>query len=339
MRLFFAIAAAFIALTGESASAQDHSRIYDKAALSADAERYKLRVTQIYELGVEPFLTDAEKQRIGEVELVFPMPEEGDYVLDFYAYEENGRGVVALPVLSLKALEDLTTAYAWIYSNNYSLSTIDLYFAMLQHRPESGFAGGRYPPPLAALGVPADAYKFPPVDQLSLSLRNEAYAFALIHEIGHLFHDHPDFFDVSAEEAQADEVEADAFALEVLSRTGTPPLGPTLFFQAQAYSLPNQGQFETEAAWLKYLAERANHPITTDRLRAMGAYLRQTLADKRGDERDIWAFIGTRMDDIAEVLDDVDLQTCIATLAKKADLDLLTPRADVAGDAIAANCG
>ena len=326
-------------LVAAPALAQDHSRLYTPAELKADAKRLETAVRKIFELGLAPALTAEEKRRIGAVDFVFPAPEGDDYALDFYAYRENGRSIVAMPLLSLKALEDLTTAYAWIYSEQYSLSTIDLYFAMLQHRPQEAFPGGAYPAPLPALGVPADAYEHAPVDQLSLSLRNEAFAFVIIHELAHLFYAHKPYFEISAEEARRGETEADAFALDVLGRTGTPPLGPVLMFQAQAYSLPNRGQFADEKEWIDFLGKRSNHPLTTDRLRAMSAYIGGALAQKRPNEREIWAYIGGQLGEIAGILEDVELQACIAKLAKEADLSVLKPRSAVAGDAIAAACG
>ena len=81
-----------------------------------------------------------------------------------------------MPVLSLKQLEDLAFAYAWLQVAGKSHSAIDLYYAMLRHKPKSKFPGGRYPDILTALGAPNNVMQIPQVRNLAISIRNEAYA-------------------------------------------------------------------------------------------------------------------------------------------------------------------
>src|SRR4029453_7373226 len=50
-----------------------------------------------------------------------------------YANDAGSKSIVVMPILSLKVVEDMATAYAWLYQNGMSLGTIDLYFAMLRH--------------------------------------------------------------------------------------------------------------------------------------------------------------------------------------------------------------
>ena len=72
------------------------------------------------------------------------------------------------PVFSLLFVEDLCTAYAWLYQKAYSLETIDEYVTMLRHKSAAEFSGGQYLPPLPALGIPSNAYDDPKAGRLEL---------------------------------------------------------------------------------------------------------------------------------------------------------------------------
>ncbi|MEL6317644.1 MAG: hypothetical protein AAFR16_08420 [Pseudomonadota bacterium] len=329
-------ALAIAALAASGAAARDHSRIYSAQEIAADAERLKTAARKIFSLGLEPHLTADERARLPELRLAFPKPEAGDHLLDFYAYTYEGRQVVAMPLLSLKALEDLTTAYAWILSTGRHPGVIDLYYAMLTGAP----AGGRaHPAILPALGVPADAWKRPPVDKLSLSLRNEAYAFILGHELAHLVYAHRGYDEITTAQARADEVEADRFALDLLARAKTPALGAALFFQAQAYSLPNRGQFESEQAWLEFQRSRSTHPLGTDRIRAFAAYMEEKLVQARPAERELWGVIGGGLKTVADTLDDPELAQCVVRAGRMARPEDLKPRRGPALELFARACG
>ncbi|MEO1292959.1 MAG: hypothetical protein AAFV62_09040 [Pseudomonadota bacterium] len=310
-----------------AAPAQDHSTIYTSRALDADAERLKTVIRKLNDI-VEQFLTPAEKQALRKRRVEFPMPSPGDHAIDFYAFSDFGEAVAVMPIMSLKMLEDVTTAYAWLLTQGHAPSTIDLYFTMIRRDDPSGFPGGRYPPLLATLGVPEDAWKHPPVDDLSLRLRNEAFAFAFFHELGHILHKHESYEDLTVAEALADEIEADRFALDILSRSKTPALGASLLFQAQAFSLPHRGQFDSDAEWLTYIEERGRHPMTGDRLRAFADYVSTELAEQRSGERDIWAFIGRGLHQMAEMFDDQDMQECMAYAGETLSVDALAPRSE-----------
>lgn len=320
------------------AAAQDHSRLYSDAEISADAERLQTAMTKIYELGLAPALTDAERAALQGMQLEFPRPRGGERTLDFFAVQEGRFSSIVLPLLSLKTLEDLTTAYAWLVSEGWSPGTIDLYFAVLREEAPPAFPGGAYLPPLAALGAPADAWKHPPVDDLSLRLRNEAFAFVLAHEIGHIVLGHAADLPASNEQSQRDEAAADAFALELLGRTGTPSLGAALLFQAQAYALPHPGQFDTEAEWYAFLDEKSAHPVTTARIRALADYMRGPLIASRPTERAVWTEIGQQVSRVADILDDDELQRCVVLAARSARAEDLKPRRDPAEALFAAAC-
>lgn len=89
------------------------------------------------------------------------------------------------------------------------------------------------------------------VDTLSLSLRNEAYAFIIAHELGHIRFRHKPLAEISPIQAQKDEAKADRFALDLLERTQAPALGAVFFFQAQIFALMHRHEFALDAEWTK----------------------------------------------------------------------------------------
>lgn len=317
--------------------AQGVDTMYAPGEMMKDAARLRTAVTKIYELGIKPHLKPRERESLDRVRLSFPRPKPGDDVLNFYA-APGSTPTVFLPVLSLKVLEDMTTAYAWLHQNNYSLSTIDLYFAMLRYRKPRGFPGGKIPGPLTALGIPADALDDKKVDALALGLRNEAFAFLLLHELGHIYFAHKGYAEITKARARADEVQSDRFALDILARTKTPPLGAALFFQAQAYRLPHKGEFPSKAAWNDYLQTLSTHPLTVDRIRHQAEFIRSAFARRRADEKAIWTMVGIKLAAVADMLEDGELQACVAKMAEEAPLDLLKPRPDVAAGATHSYC-
>ena len=330
----FAVTFSGLVAISSVASAQ----IYSKADLDAEAVRLRNAVIKIYEIGLKPSLTPEEKSALGDFQFNFPMPRRSDGLLNFAA-TTDGRYLI-MPLMSLKALEDLTTAYAWLYHNKYSLSTIDLYFAMLRYRDPKDFPGGHFPKIMDALGVPKDAYKTSKkVDELSLSLRNEAFAFIIAHELGHIRFRHKPIKDISAKQAQADESESDRFALELFKRTGTPALGPMLFFQAQVYALLHRHEFRTDDEWLKHVSLRMTHPLSVERIKAMADFIEGPLIQSRPKETGLWLDIAGKFREMTRIMEDVELARCIVKVAKNADPSILKPRRGVEAAEMMKRCG
>ena len=169
-------------------AAKDLSGLYDHATLEHWKPRYERSTTKILEQVIAPVLLTQEKQRLGNVRLDFLLYGEGrakEHPLQFYVPPDGSR--VVMPIASLKFLDDLCTAYAWLHINGYSLETISEYTAMLRYKD---FPEGRYPRPLQALRIPDDALKDPRVDELALGHFVTARTFILLHELGHIFHNH-----------------------------------------------------------------------------------------------------------------------------------------------------
>jgi hypothetical protein len=234
-------------------SATDWSSLYDTARLQAEKPRLQTAVNLVMEKEITPFVPDQEATAFGLLNV--DLPENGfrSDPLDFYA---DGNHVV-LPVRTLLFVEDLSRAYGWMWSNRFTTKTVDEYLSMLRYRPQSSFSDGKYPAPLAALHVPDNALADPRVVEAAVRLRRTAYSFMLLHQFGHLQMHH----EVKGSRAfsEAQEVDADRFALEIMKNNSVTPTGvflvmySTMFFEAgEAGSL---------------------HPVTPHRLDALAHFM------------------------------------------------------------------
>jgi hypothetical protein len=324
-RLVASVLLMAVSVAAPPASA-DVSGLYAAADLEQSAPRLSAFVKKLYDIGVKPYLTGDESRTLGDFGLSFPLPSPKDVPLDFYATEEGGKPVVVMPILSLRVVEDMATAYAWLHQAGMSYGTIDLYFSMLRHKPRGEFPGGRLPPLLATLGIPANALDDKKADELSLAFRNQAVAFILVHELGHILYRHKGYDEITKAQARADEVASDRFALDVLARTRTAPLGAILFFQAQVYSLPHRGEYPSRKAWVEHLNKTETHPLTVDRIAAMADYMD---GPKAGAMEAIWRSAATELRQMVRVLENETIQRCMARVAATADLSILRPGRDI----------
>src|SRR5690242_117476 len=233
-------------------AAGDQIDIYSYSRLASERARLEGRIRELY--GVLAGLIVRNGASVGvqrllqELRLEFPPSDPGGSPLNFSSQRATTGSVVSMPIASLLFVEDLCTAYAWLDRHGYSPETVDEYLAMLQHKPSEELPGGRFPAPLEALRIPSGAPDEQNVGQLSLRLRNSAYAFILAHEIGHVVFGHPSYAQVSRDQARQNEAQADRFALDVLALAANIPLGAVLYFQASAFMMPNRGTFIAQGA-------------------------------------------------------------------------------------------
>ncbi len=298
----------------------DMSGLYDTAMLEYWQTRYSRSMGKILEVILD-HLTPEEYARVAGVKIEFPLKNR--QLINFYAKWPPSR--IVIPVSALKFLDDLYIAYAWLQVNNYRLETTEEYVAMLKYKGAHKFPGDRYPRPLQALRIPPNALKDPRVDGLSLRLFNSGRAFILAHELGHILYRHRG-------STVKNEKEADSFALEVLRRTSTLPMGMVLFFQATALSFPNRADYSSDQEWEKFLRTKATHPLNARRLYSLSKTLDVTARDFARHEQDptagaeIVLFISKGIRQVADYLDDTELQRCVAEHSSQADPSSLKPR-------------
>jgi len=304
--------------------------LYSTEALSKEKPRLEERVNELFRR-LNTLFSAAEKSAFARVEFEVPLRDPTGNPLNFFAHGTVRAPRVTMPVQSLLFVEDLSTAYAWLHLNGYSLETVDEYITLLKYKTPADFPSRRYPPPLTALGIPRDASGDRRVDELSLRFRNSAYAFILTHELGHVLLQHPGYRGISMAQARAHEAAADRFALDVMQRDGAIPMGAVLFFQAQAYITPNLGQFRAVGKslqdWESAVKQAMTHPLTADRIQAIALHLDDAAATwPRQADRPTVRFVAVQLAQIAEILQDADLQQCMAVAAARADPQRLQPR-------------
>lgn len=113
----------------------DLSRLYPPSTLNSWSSRYELSSTKIRNDVIWPALFENEKASLGwrKPRLQFPLPQ--DALADargnpLALYSFSNRDLVVFSILSLKFLDDLCTAYAWLQINGYGLETISEYTAV-----------------------------------------------------------------------------------------------------------------------------------------------------------------------------------------------------------------
>ena len=294
--------------------------MYDPDTLAYWQGRYRTSSQRMLDEAIFPVLTPEERQALQGVQLKVPIETK---FTGFYAQFPPPE--VVLPTGALKFLDDLCIAYAWLWANGYSLETIEEYVAMLSYKPLSEF-GGRYPTPFEALGIPANALDDPEVDSLSLRFFNSARAFILAHELAHIRFAHPGGQVV-------DEIQADDFALEVMARVHTLPMGAVLFFQGLAHLNPNRAQFVSDAEWESFLQNQNTHPLNGDRIYAIADFLASRRADfadpsdpNSATTVELAQLFGQEFCQLGDYLNDPDLQRCVGEMAANSDLSDLQPR-------------
>jgi hypothetical protein len=311
-------------LASSTAGAQSFAYMYGMRKLQQEKPRYEQRIGELYGR-ITALLTEPERRALAGVRFECPLigAQTGTPV-DFYTMGHVRSATVFMPVLSLLFLEDLATAFAWLHHHDYSFEPIEGYVALLRSKKAADFPGGRYPAPLTALSIPPDALSDASVKAQARVWRDEAYAFILLHEFGHVLSRYPRIEGVSRDVMGKHEEAADRFALAVLERADPIPMGVVLWLRAQANALPHKGQLivegvvKSEADWHMYVKTWAPHPFTADRLSAIALHL-DGWAKRASHEqaRDILTSRASRLACIAEGFRDPELQGYGAVAASR----------------------
>ena len=329
-----AVCVLLVTVVPRPVAAQAMSTMYDRTVVAKEQGRLESRIKEIYARAFEPSLTPEERRALSGVALQVPLdgdPVYGDHdpVIGYYSHSRTR--VVTMPAISLLFFEELCVAIAWLQVNGYRLETVEEYVAMLKYKDARAF-GGRYAPPLKALGIPVNAVGDPKVNDLSLRFRNSGYAFILAHELGHIRYQHPGNDGVPVAVSQANERQADQFGLDLMRRTSTIPMGAMLYFQAGIYYFDNRADYPSDAAWQAYLSRTATHPLTVDRLEGMSRGLSALAEDfargqpNRAAAIETTRWIGDRFAEFAAFLKDPDLQRAIRAKAERSSVTSLKPR-------------
>ncbi|MDX8405945.1 MAG: phage exclusion protein Lit family protein [Mariprofundus sp.] len=309
----------------QPALAADLSQLYANQTLQYWHGRYEQNIRWNFNHLVLGSLTPNEKRKVHGVSLKLPLRAPGQNSKNPLTYYATRDRSIVMPILSIKFFDDLSQAWGYAWSNNLSLENITSYISVLKYHAAP--AGG-FPPPLKALGIPDNAWKNDKqMDDVSQKIFKSTIVFLMAHELAHIIYKHPGYGPhVSSEQAQANELQADRFANEIMRRIGVAPAGMVNFFMVAAHWSKSRGDFSSTKAWEKYLQTTATHPVTATRLRAMANDLSSSPGDfsatetdrKTGAERVL--YIAGQINGIADILDDLDMQRFISGKARGLNL-------------------
>jgi len=258
--------AALLLLIAAVCQAADWSTLYTPAKLKAEQPRLQTAIDFLIQKEIQPFIPAEQATAFGLQTIDLPLDGFRSDPLDVYA--ENGH--IILPVRTLLFLEDLSRCYGWLWTNRMSTKTVDEYLGMLRYRSASDFPDHQYPDPLKALHIPENALSDPKVVDSAVQLRRTADSFLLLHQFAHLQLHHQPAANHSFSDAQ--EEEADAYALNIMKENSVTPTGIFLVMYSGMF-------FESGAG-------TALHPVTASRMLAMAHFM---------DER-VFEFIRGRPD-------------------------------------------
>lgn len=215
---------------------------------------------------------------------------------------------MVLPAASIKLLDDIAVARAWLSLNGHTTGTVRDYLALIRFRRPEELPGGRYPEPLAALGIPVKAGEYGEVATESGRMTKSAVVFVVAHQLGHLVlaHGRP----VSGPAAPR-EAAADSIAVAVFERLGVVPVGLSHLFELTAYLGAHPADFPSDSAWSAFQETTAPHPLDGKRLRRLadrlvtsGPAMAQREPDYQGALRQVRE-IADQLSNLANIYDDV----------------------------------
>ena len=269
MQRYLALALVITTGAGASIFGQNVSRLYPEKKLQADAARWSEQIQAEYRDTILPQLSDEERSALGTVKIEVPLSGPNGDPFSFYT---DDKGTIYLPALSLRFFSDLCVANAWLNAHGYDGTTVRDYVGVLL-REATLSPGAPLPTVFRTLGVPDNAREESAVANRVDRNFGNTIVFLLAHELGHALKKH-DTHSRDRVQKRRQEIEADAFAIEVMRRIGQVPLGVEFWFDVerighvQGIRRVTSARFPTEAEWEKYLAG-LDHPVTSERLDAL----------------------------------------------------------------------
>jgi hypothetical protein len=245
-----------------NALAQNVAKLYPAAKLEADSARFAEMIQAEYRDTVLPQLTEAERTALSAIKIAVPTSGPRGDPFEFY----TDGSTVFLPALSLRFFADLCMANSWLNAHSYDGTTVRDYVGFL-FRQVTVSPSAPLPPVFATLGVPDNARDEPAVSNRADRNFGNTVVFLLAHELGHVLKKHrTDLHEPDGQRKQ--EIEADAFAIEIMRRIGQIPLGLEFWFDVERIRHQAPKNIPDNAEWQRELAKQ-DHPVTTERLNAL----------------------------------------------------------------------
>lgn len=253
-------------------TAADFGSLYSESKLENQRQHFHDDLERVIAQEIKPFLTLEQAHAFFSVPIDLPvMAEPEPNPFDFFTAPD---GHIAVPLLTIAFVEDMAEAYSWLWANGYSSQTVDEYLGMLRNREPGDFPDHRYPCPLTALHIPADAMDNPAVAKMTERVRATTLSFILLHQFAHQsYRTSAEVAALKHDPVDKNEELADAFALEVMKKNSETPAGLLMLIHGMMY-LPS--------------APPKNHPLSEGRLKTMADYLDlrvQEFSEGRPDRR------------------------------------------------------
>lgn len=301
--------------------------VYDLETLKDFEPLVSQHIEYIYDDFIAHQLFSDQLTALEDVQFRFPLTSEINRGYPFSYYVAFNPPTVTLPIISLKFLDDMTIAYAWLNINGYTTQSVTDYITILKYRSD---IAQELPPPLDALHIPANALDDPEVNDLASKLFNEALVFIVAHELGHIVFGHEGTIHIAPEQSRINEQQADEFALEMLRSIPIIPVRVGIVLFWEFHCIPNMNDFST-VEWEQYVAHMA-YPLTLDRIEVIWRYvelhsdgfIRQAF-NQAAARKDLNAFLGY-ISELRQFLGDPELQETIIIRAAGLDLGILEPR-------------
>jgi len=261
---------AMISFAGQ-ADTNDYTGIYSMQTLRKAKDTYEKNVILIWAEDLIARLPDSHRQAASKVSLKLPLYGRRAEPLEYYAKPKERE--VTMPIFSIRFFDDLCIAYAYMALHNCDSGAISDYVGMLRYQVPANLPNGRFPPPLSALGIPSNALDDEWVKKTSGNSLKSSIYFLMAHELAHVVYSHRSYESITAAEAQTQEIEADAFALEIMARIGVPPVAIAFFFVVASRFEAAPGDFATLSGFEDYLRRHSTHPLTSERLNKVADYI------------------------------------------------------------------
>ena len=326
----FAVMLLLFLICGGSCQAADLSKTYDSRSLNYWHDRYEPNLKWNFENLIMNRLTPEERKAVGKVTLRVPLASEGAHRGNPLVYYSTvSPPEIVIPTLSVKFLDDLSIASAWLEENGYTLDSVMRYLGMLKYQFPGSFPGVTPPAPLTALKIPSDALKNKNVDETSQKILKSAIAWIMAHELAHVRYKHS--YGNNARANQQQEIEADSFATEIFRRNGVAPIGTSFYFFFESYLAINSADFPSQQKWEQYIKERT-HPLTPTRLKLIAENLQKKSEDfTRSEDNQTRAMQAVeestqRIRDVSGFLADPMMQKGMRAVALSTDNDSLQPK-------------
>ena len=263
MQRYFTLAFIITACAAAALFGQNVSKLYPEKKLQADSARWSEQIQAEYRDTIQPQFTEEERNALGAVKIEFPLVGRNGDPFSFYT---DNNGTIYLPALSLRFFADLCAANAWLNAHGYDGTTVPDYVGVL-FREAKASPGAPLPPVFRTLGVPDNAREESAVSNRADLNFGNTVVFLLAHELGHALKKHrTDLRDPV--ERRKQEIEADAFAIEIMRRIGQVPRGIEFWFNLENVRQIAPTKTPTQTEWQKHLAT-LDHPVTPERLEAI----------------------------------------------------------------------